>query len=374
MNGSRGNNNSSTSKESLQNKRLKEIRQSYEYHKQTQQQRDDDMKQAGEELLERMRRNGASEATIAMYARDFAIADAAVADAPDEPKIVRETFNYSNNITISSEGSRHWRLATVHDVRSIVYMDMWPYKFGQFKDTGYASDEDYPDEKHTTAIVDYFSGGQDRPWAAGDMFNDLLIVPEEVLLGVSNESPPGRFFSGKTSSINTKPNDWNPAPEGKVWFQHPFLKNPNGMYFNDCQYYCVKKLIEFPGISKEIVMKGWIENGLLAYWCPVLQRFISEGERYRLEHWFHNGNGSAQERYYYDQNEMLDMHGGLEKLPTKTSSCQDDDDDDDRVCFLGVMKAEEVIAKRRKTAEANGEIVDIDKWDQKMPAKKQRTK
>jgi len=126
-------------------------------------------------------------------------------------------------------------------------------------------------------------------------------------------------------------------------------------------------------------MEGWVENGLLAYWCPVLQRFISEGERYRLEHWFHNGDGSAQERYYYDQNEMLDMHGGLEKLPTKiptktSSSCDDEEDDDDRVRFLGVMKAEEVIAERRKTAEANGEVVDIDKWDQKMSAKKQRTK
>mmetsp|Transcript_6680 Transcript_6680/g.16447 ORF Transcript_6680/g.16447 Transcript_6680/m.16447 type:complete len:245 (-) Transcript_6680:639-1373(-) len=144
MNGSRGNNdNSGTSKESLQNKRLKEIRQSYEYHKQTPQQHDDGMTQAGEELLEGMRRNGADEATIAMYARTFAMADAAVADAPDEPKIVRETFNYKGrSISISSEGSRHWRLATVDDVRSIVYMDMWPYKFGQFKDIGYTSDED----------------------------------------------------------------------------------------------------------------------------------------------------------------------------------------------------------------------------------------
>ena len=60
--------------------------------------------------------------------------------------------------------------------------------------------------------------------------------------------------------------------------------------------------------------KLWHKFGALAYWCPVLKRFISEGERLRLEHWFHNGDGSAQQRYFYNQNEMLDMHGGFQTV------------------------------------------------------------
>lgn len=377
MNGSR----SDTSNE-LQNKRLMEIQENYEHYKKTPQQHNDDMKQGRKELLEHMRRNGANEAAIAMFARDLAVVDAVVANAPEEDprdKIVSETFNYNDGnprtptpqkITITSEGSRHWREATIHDTGSIVYIPM-ENKFGEFDDTGYETDEEFPEEKHTTAIVYKFSGGQETGLgcAFDDKFDELLVVPDEVLKGVRNESAPGSFFSGQ-SSRNV--NQWNPAPEGKVWFKHPFLKKPNGMYLNDCEYYCVKKLIGCPGMRPEIVEKSWRERGLLAYWCPVMQRFITDGERYRLQHWFHNGNGTAQERYYYDQNEMLDMHGGLDKLPTNIFSSSKDDDDDS-VCFMGVMKAEEVIANRRKRAEANGEVVEIDQQDQKMPAKKQRT-
>lgn len=375
MNGSR----SDTSNE-LQNKRLMEIRENYEHYKKTPQQRNDDMKQGRKELLEHMRRNGANEAAIAMFARDLAAVDAVVANAPEEDprdKIVSETFNYNDGnpctapqkITITSEGSRHWRKATIQDTGSIVYIPM-ENKFGEFDDTGYETDEEFPEETHTTAIVYKFSGGQETfGYADDDKFDELLVVPDEILKGVRNESAPGSFFSGQ-SSRNV--NQWNPAPEGKVWFKHPFLKKPNGMYLNDCDYYCVKTLIGCPGMRPEIVEKSWRERGLFAYWCPVMQRFITDGERYRLQHWFHNGNGTAQERYYYDQNEMLDMHGGLDKLPTNISS-NSTNDDDDSVCFMGVMKAEEVIANRRKRAEANGEVVEIDQEDQKMPAKKQRT-
>jgi len=377
MNVSRSNNINRASNETLQNRRLNEIRENYEQYKKTPQQRDDEMKQSGKEMLETMRRNGANESDIAMMASCFASADAAIANAPQEDprdKIVSETFNYNDGnpstplqkITISSKGSRHWREATVHDTGSIVYIPM-ENKFGEFDDTGYESDEF---GKHTTAIVYKFSGGLETGfgYAFDDKFEDLLVVPDEVLKGVRNESAPGSFFSGPNSR-----NGWNPAPEGKVWFKHPFIKEPKGMYLNDCQYYCVKQLIGCPGMRREIVEKKWRERGQLAYWCPVLNRFITDGERYRLQHWFHNGNGTAQERYYYNQNEMLDMHGGLGKLPTQISSSSKKDDDDDSVCFMGAIKAEEVIARKRKKAEANGEVIEIDQQDQKMPAKKQRS-
>ena len=354
---------------SLQNKRLKEIREDYERHKQTPQQRRDDEKESRNEMYEIMRRGGASEAAIARFKQDLAAVDAAIANAPDEDpydKIVSETFTYNdgNRVTITSEGSRHWRNATVQDTGSIVYIPM-KNKFGKFADTDYESDEEFPEEKHTTAIVYTFSGGKETPRAWDDKFDEILVVPDEVFNGVRNEAPPGRFFSGHSKNGN----GWSPAPEGKVWLKHPFIKEPNGMYLNDCSYFIIKKRIECAGIRPEIIEKVWWERGTLAYWCPVLQRFITEGERYRLQHWFHNGNGSAQERYYYDQNEMLDLHGGLGKLPTTVSLSKKDEE----VSFVGVMKVEDLIANRRKKAEADGEVIEIDQ-DQKMPAKKQRTK
>lgn len=96
MNVSISNNINRTSNESLQNRRLKEIRENYEQYKKSPQQRDDEMKQSGKEMLETMRRNGANEATIAYMASCFASADAAIASVPEEDprdKIVSETFN-----------------------------------------------------------------------------------------------------------------------------------------------------------------------------------------------------------------------------------------------------------------------------------------
>jgi hypothetical protein len=150
------------------------------------------------------------------------------------------------------------------------------------------------------------------------------------------------------------------------------------MYFTDAQAYCVESMIECPGMRFEVMEKSWRERGSMAYWCPVLKRFISEGEKYRLQHWFHNGDGSAQQRYYYNQFEMLDMHGGLDKIPTTITSSNTTsirrDDDDESVCFMGVSELEEVITRKRQKAEANGEVVNVDYvQDGKMPAKKQRT-
>ena len=83
-------------------------------------------------------------------------------------------------------------------------------------------------QKHTTAIVYKFSGGLETGlgYAFDDKFDELLVVPDEVLKGVRNESAPGSFFSGQPKSRNI--NQWNPAPEGKVWFKHPFIKEPTG--------------------------------------------------------------------------------------------------------------------------------------------------
>ena len=94
-------------------------------------------------------------------------------------------------------------------------------------------------------------------------------------------------------------------------------------------------------MSEDRIERWWEERGLLAYWCPVLKRFVSEGERLRQEHWFHNGDGSANQRYYYNQMEMLDMHGGLENLP---------------------QSIDEVGSS------------ELGNQDSKMPAKKQKTK
>ena len=49
----------------------------------------------------------------------------------------------------------------------------------------------------------------------------------------------------------------------------------------------------------------------------------------RQEDWFHNGDGSAQQRYFYNQYEMLDMHGGLECIPMSVG-------DKGEVCVTGV--------------------------------------
>ena len=153
-----------------------------------------------------------------------------------------------------------------------------------------------------------FSGERRETWAFRDRFDEMKVVPEEVLKGVKNEAPPGKFFSGKSVTNPQEISTWFPAPEGQTWVQK------YGFYCSDKEAYCLKKYLETL-MSEDRIERSWEERGLLAYWCPVLKRFVSEGERLRQEHWFHNGDGSANQRYYYNQMEMLDMHGGLENLP-----------------------------------------------------------
>jgi len=73
--------------------------------------------------------------------------------------------------------------------------------------------------------------------------------------------------------------------------------------------------------------------------------FLLEGERLSQEHWFHNGDGSAQQRYFYDQNEMLDMHGGLESLPSDIN-----EDLDVKVTAAAVEPTDQTINSRKRKA------------------------
>ena len=95
-------------------------------------------------------------------------------------------------------------------------------------------------------------------------------------------------------------------------------------------------------------------RGSKAYWCPVLKRFISDGERLRLEHWFHNGDGSAQQRYYYDQIEMLDRHGGLASLPRHL------DETNNEVSLMEVRSPDQVRKRKFQQAELEGKIVNLE--------------
>ena len=56
------------------------------------------MDKVTKQMLDNMRRNGSSESQIAMYARDFAVADSfAMPDDDEDPRdrIVSETFQYN---------------------------------------------------------------------------------------------------------------------------------------------------------------------------------------------------------------------------------------------------------------------------------------
>lgn len=363
--------------DTLKNKRLMEIRKAYDDYKLTPRQQRENQKEAGKEMLQMMRQKGTSESAIAYLATHLGQIDLIVDSMPDEvprDKIVSQTFNYNNGreiseVTITSEGSRHWRKATTEDYGSIVYLHN-DNEFGEFDDICEEPDEEFPEETHTEAIVYTFSGRMQTPHAFDSTFEDLLVVPEEVLNGVKNEAPSGRFFSGKSiTSLNQRFN-WSPAPDGMTWMQHPYLKDPNGTYLPDELACCTKLLIELPRMKTEVREKSWKERDSLKYWCPVLKQFLSEGGRLRQEHWFHNGDGSVHQRYFYNQHEMLDMHGGLMCLPVTTGSEEDD------VCFTGVVGFEDVIAKKRKDAEAKGEIIEIDMdgIESKTIAKKHRRK
>ncbi|KAL7515307.1 LOW QUALITY PROTEIN: hypothetical protein ACHAXN_012772 [Cyclotella atomus] len=167
-----------------------------------------------------------------------------------------------------------------------------------------------------------FSGRHIEP------FESLRVVPEEVLKGVRNEAPPGKFFSAKSTFVGgpQHPMDRLGCNTHSPRIQVACISATSRLfYFNTC--------VECPRMSQQ-------KNGALAFWCPVLKRFISDGERFRQQHWFHNGDGSAQQRHFYNQMEMLDRNEGLANLPTTI------DNTSSEVSFVGVMNFDEILANR----------------------------
>jgi hypothetical protein len=188
----------------------------------------------------------------------------------------------------------------------------------------------------------------------------MRVVPDTVLCGVNNEAPPGSFFSGKTIRNSTQ---WTPAPEGKVWYEHPNLTG-SPKYVSDVQYWYLKRQLELcPGFALDInrEINLFEESGRYKFWCPVKLKFMSEGEMLRQEHWFCNGNGSAQQRRYYTQNEMLDRHGGLSTLPAgyDDTGKQLGASHDSTLRVTGVRTSNQIIDAKFKQAEETGSILDL---------------
>jgi len=356
------------------NRSIDSIRSFYQRHQMTPQQRKEvesgdgglladieEKYRQGKVTLEALQSFKASMASIQKFKEDIPLKH-----YEDEPEKTAEwSFNHSEygQITITDEGAKHWRQANVNDVGSIVlihdYMHDHPL-FGEFDDTEEGPDEEFPDESHTVAFVHLQNGEQYQSgYAHGGGFEEMQVVPEMVLRGVRNEAPPGSFFSG-ISTRNT--NAWSPAPEGKVWY-HPAVLSLPPQYFSDAEYFSLKRMCEkCPGFPVDVSREQRLyeEWGRFEYWCPIQRKFMCEGEMRRQEHWFRNGDGSAQQRRYYNQNEMLDRYGGLTTLPLGYESsgaartCASDD-----VKVASVRTADQAIAERFKKAAESGSTIDL---------------
>jgi uncharacterized protein YcgI (DUF1989 family) len=108
--------------------------------------------------------------------------------------------------------------------------------------------------------------------------------------------------------------------------------------------------------------------GAMQYWCPVKRKFMTEGGMLRQEHWFHNGDGSAQQRYFYSQNEMLDKYGGSASLPrgfdqhtvaVATSILTAASSANDELIITQVRSAHEAIDHKFKETEQQGKVTDL---------------
>lgn len=141
-----------------------------------------------------------------------------------------------------------------------------------------------------------------------------------------------------------------------VWYEHPFLKNGGG-YYHDEIYFALSRSIELgfdlsnPDVAAR-EMRFWTQSGQHKYWCPVKRRWMSEGEMLRQEVWFHNGDGSANQRRFYTQYEMLDKYGG------KIGSTADQDETEG-VTVLSVRTLDEAIGDRFQRAEASGAVCNL---------------
>lgn len=102
----------------------------------------------------------------------------------------------------------------------------------------------------------------------------------------------------------------------------------------------------------------WRKSHYLAR--PSIDRFqgvkqpmlLNEGERLRQKHWFHTGDGSAHQPYFFHQMDMIDRHGGLANLPEHY--------DEDDVVVTEVQSPEEVLNLRLLRAEKQDEIINLE--------------
>ena len=375
------------------NRSIDSIRHSYEDHQRTPQQRKDKFVDAGKNLLDRFeekyRQGKATWATL----QNFRSSHQRVRNFPIESfehkdRTASWTFNDTEygEITITNEGSKFWRKATVDDVGSIVmfydYMadDSKMPLFGKFHDIIEEPDEEFPEEctKFVAFVITQFSELWRNDYEGGGVYDNMFVVPETVLRGVRNEAPPGSFFSGKAIPNST---EWSPAPDGKVWYDHPSLKGPP-QYFTDFEYFCLKRrCARCAGVSPMCVpfeAKLYEQQGRFQYWCPVKRKFMCEGEMFRQEHWFHNGDGSAQQRRYYTQNEMLDKYGGLSTLPARYDAATGtpiySKSGGDDVEVLAVRTVDQVIDEKLKAAVEAGTVIDLAGTDPSESSKKRKRK
>mmetsp|Transcript_63989 Transcript_63989/g.74963 ORF Transcript_63989/g.74963 Transcript_63989/m.74963 type:complete len:383 (-) Transcript_63989:185-1333(-) len=288
-------------------------------------------------------------------------------------KTVRYSFKHSDHgdITITSEGWRHWRKATTDDIGMIV-LNINNYDinhnqdgiFGELDDTEDEPDEEFPESINQVALVNLQNGElYTSSFALFGVWEDLRVVPDQVLSGVKNEAPPGSFFSGVVNTISTK---WTPAPEEQVWYEHPKCK---GRHHGDFEYFVLKRrfgdgfAFENAEAHLDKEWKIWQDRGRFAYWDPVKNKFICEGERLRSEHWFHNGDGSAQQRWYYNQLEILELHGGLESVPLKCDETgrmiYKEIDELEEPVITNVYTSGQTVSDKFSQAEKDGSILDL---------------
>lgn len=221
-------------------------------------------------------------------------------------------------IKITSVGSRHWRHAMPNEAKDtlVLYHDDGVPKLGRFQEV----------QGDCAVVCNADETGSKRFWRSESrfprvaFFRQVRVVPDSVLRNVRNEAPPGKFFSGRdektTNPWHMKP--WCPAPEGKVWQTAVNAPGTEPTYLDEESDRILKWIIQGGGNHcLPEARKAFDDKFKYHVWCPVTYQFLSEPQVFRSKHWFHNGDGSAQQRYFYSQNEMLERHGGLQHVPLR---------------------------------------------------------
>lgn len=210
----------STTDEYVQ-RRIKEIERAYAETKKTKEQQRMEGESSGEQMLADMEakvdRETVERANYEMFKKDLEAVDAAidsVSDEEDEERIVHSTLTLDPPLNFTSETWRHWRKATIKDVGKIVFCD---FQYGDNPAFGELDDlEDVEDEFSEVQPIIYKEDGtiSNGTYAMAGIFENVLIVPESILQGVTNEAPPGKHFSGQSLANS---DTWSPAPDGMVW-------------------------------------------------------------------------------------------------------------------------------------------------------------